>query len=87
LLLFLFLGTLTIKDATELKFPASFVETEVQRVDALGEDCKRLIKVCSCFGLEFREKDLLAVAPRFLTRPSQISKVLAELRMCSKVCD
>ena len=63
----------------DVKFPSNLVDTVVERVDALSEDSKRLIKVCACFGFEFRLADLEKVAPAFLTSPDALAPALVEL--------
>ena len=75
-------GTLAYKGGHKMEFPTSLVDTVIQRVDALDEDAKRLIKICACFGFEFRLNDLMVVAPQFLTRPEDpecINEALAAL--------
>ena len=51
----------------EIKFPNSIMDTVMERIDSLNEQAKVLIKVCACFGFEFRQENLENVAPGFLS--------------------
>ena len=51
----------------DIKFPNSIMDTVMERVDSLDEQAKVLIKVCACFGFEFRLENLEKVAPKFLS--------------------
>ena len=42
----------------------------MERIDSLEEDAKTLIKICACFGFEFRKENLVKVAPQFLSNHS-----------------
>lgn len=54
-------------DINSIKFPNSIMDTVHERIDSLDEEAKVLIKVCSCFGFEFRQENLQNVAPQFLS--------------------
>ena len=54
-------------DINQIKFPNSIMDTVHERIDSLNEEAKVLIKVCSCFGFEFRQENLMNVAPQFLS--------------------
>ena len=42
----------------DIKFPNSIMDTVMERIDSLDEEAKTLIKICSCFGFEFRHENL-----------------------------
>ena len=50
----------------ELKFPDTLVATVLERLDGLDEISVRVIKLCACFGFEFRLAELRLVALGFL---------------------
>ena len=54
-------------DIQDIKFPNSIMDTVMERIDSLKEQAKVLIKVCACFGFEFRQEILENVAPGFLS--------------------
>ena len=54
-------------DIKQIKFPSSIMDTVHERIDSLDEEAKVLIKVCACFGFEFRRAHLVNVAPQFLS--------------------
>ena len=68
-------------DINAIKFPNSIMDTVHERIDSLDDEAKVLIKVCSCFGFEFRQENLENVAPQFLSSqdPSHLQKVLQRL--------
>ena len=51
----------------DIKFPNSIMDTVMERIDSLDEQAKVLIKICACFGFEFRQENLEHVAPQFLS--------------------
>ena len=53
-------------DAGKLEFPKTLVATVLERFDALDEDSVRLLKICSCFGFEFKLSQLFIVAIKFM---------------------
>ena len=42
-------------DIKEITFPSSIMDTVHERIDSLDDEAKVLIKVCSCYGFEFRQ--------------------------------
>ncbi len=68
-------------DINSIKFPSSIMDTVHERIDSLDEEAKVLIKVCSCFGFEFRQENLENVAPQFLSSndKSHLQTTLATL--------
>eukprot|EP00942_MAST-04A_sp_MAST-4A-sp1_P003825 g3825.t1 len=68
-------------DINQIKFPSSIMDTVHERIDSLDEEAKALIKVCSCFGFEFRQENLMNVAPQFLSSQdeSHLQNTLATL--------
>jgi len=50
----------------KLKFPETLVATVLERLDGLDEVSMRVIKLCSCFGFEFRLAELRLTAMDFL---------------------
>lgn len=65
----------------DIKFPNSIMDTVMERIDSLAEEAKVLIKICSCFGFEFRQENLENVAPKFLASSDKahLEKHLASL--------
>ena len=65
----------------DIKFPNSIMDTVMERIDSLDEQAKVLIKVCACFGFEFRQENLENVAPQFLSSQhiSHLENTLAAL--------
>eukprot|EP00942_MAST-04A_sp_MAST-4A-sp1_P014921 g14921.t1 len=51
----------------DIKFPSSIMDTVMERIDSLDEEAKVLVKVCACFGFEFRLENLQNVAQKFLS--------------------
>ncbi len=51
----------------DIKFPNSIMDTVMERIDSLDEQAKVLIKICACFGFEFRQENLENIAPKFLS--------------------
>ena len=43
------------------------MDTVMERIDSLDEEAKVLVKVCACFGFEFRLENLQNVAQKFLS--------------------
>ncbi len=66
-------------DINEIKFPSSIMDTVHERIDSLDDEAKVLIKVCSCFGFEFRQENLENVAPQFLSSKDALQSTLATL--------
>ena len=56
----------------------------IERIDALSEDAKRLIKICSCFTTDSFARNDLTVAKSFLTSPLDecLNEALDELSDC-----
>ena len=71
----------------DIKFPNSIMDTVMERIDSLDEEAKVLIKICACFGFEFRQENLENIAPRFLSSqdPSLLEKTLEQLAARSLV--
>ncbi len=59
----------------------------MERVDSLSEQAKVLIKICACFGFEFRQESLENVAPQFLSSQDSLhlEDTLAQLAVRSLV--
>lgn len=59
----------------------------IERIDALSEDAKRLIKICSCFTTDSFARNDLTVAKSFLTSSSDecLNEALNELSSCLMV--
>ena len=55
----------------DIRFPNSIMDTVMERIDSLDEQAKVLVKVCACFGFEFRLENLEKVAPSFLSSKDQ----------------
>jgi len=68
-------------DIHDIKFPNSIMDTVMERIDSLDEQAKVLVKVCACFGFEFRLENLEHVAPKFLSsnEPEHLQKLLEKL--------
>ena len=54
----------------DIKWPSSVVDTVLERVDCLNDVSKTLIKICSCFGFDFRDDNLEHVALQFMDKKS-----------------
>ncbi len=74
-------------DINEIKFPNSIMDTVMERVDSLDEEAKTLVKICSCFGFEFRQESLENIAGQFLSSqdPAHLAKTLEQLAARSLV--
>lgn len=77
-------GTLTLKGIHELNYSNTLLVPVIERIDALSEDAKRLIKICSCFTTDSFARSDLTVAKSFLTSPSDecLNEALNELSGC-----
>ena len=42
----------------DVEFPSNVVDTVLERVDCLDDSTKSLIKICSCFGFDFRRDNM-----------------------------
>ena len=62
----------------DIKWPSSVVDTVLERVDCLNDVSKTLIKICSCFGFDFRADNLEHVALNFMDKKS-LEEGLADL--------
>ena len=62
----------------DVEFPSNVVDTVLERVDCLDDSTKSLIKICSCFGFDFRHDNMQRVALRFMDA-EDIAKGLVEL--------
>ena len=71
----------------DIKFPNSIMDTVMERVDSLSNEAKVLIKICACFGFEFRQESLEKVAPQFLSSqdPAHLEATLEQLASRSLV--
>ncbi len=59
-------------DIHDIKFPNSIMDTVMERIDSLNEQAKVLIKICACFGFEFRQENLESIAGQFLSSKDPI---------------
>eukprot|EP00942_MAST-04A_sp_MAST-4A-sp1_P006235 g6235.t1 len=71
----------------DIKFPNSIMDTVMERVDSLDDEAKVLVKICSCFGFEFRQESLENVAGNFLSSkdPAHLESILETLAARSLV--
>ena len=80
-------GTLTLKGIQEIHYCNTLLVPVIERIDALSEDAKRLIKICSCFTTDSFARNDLTIAKSFLTSPSDecLNEALNELSSCLMV--
>ena len=71
----------------DIKFPNSIMDTVMERIDSLDEQAKVLIKICACFGFEFRQENLENIAGQFLSSkdPAHLESILEQLASRSLV--
>ena len=74
-------------DVQDIKFPNSIMDTVMERIDSLNEQAKVLIKICACFGFEFRQENLENIAGQFLSSkdPGHLENTLEQLAARSLV--